>query len=56
MGEVQDGEFKAQGTLERGLFMRTAEEIWIPLNCVQPFSDEGYRQTGPSSHSYIPTS
>lgn len=47
--DFKDGEFKGQGTLERGLFMRTAEERWIALNCVQPFSDKGYHQTGLAS-------
>lgn len=49
MGDFKDGDIKGQGTLERGLFMRTAEERWIPLNCVQPFSDKGYHQTGLAS-------
>lgn len=56
MGGFKDGEFKGQGILERGLFTRTAEERWKPLNCVQPFSDKGYHQTGLASQpqcSYI---
>lgn len=31
--------------------MRTAEERWIPLNFVQPFTDKGYHQTNLASYS-----
>lgn len=50
MGNFKDGEFQRQGILERGIFIRTAEERRIPLSCVQPFSAKGYHQTGLASH------